>query len=311
MNLSHLHLILNHVPTIGTAVAVALLCLALIRKQDALARVGLELFYMVTLLTLPTYQAGVATAKLIAELPGVSVEAIARHHDAAIPASLVMTVTGLIAWVGLWRGRRASIAAPRGFVLTTLALAVVTLAMMGNAANIGGEIRHPEILAAGAAAAPSTSAFSAAGIAAFVNDRTWLWPSLEALHFIGLWLLFGVLLLVNLRLLGLLREASFAALHRLLPWAVLGLLINLITGMLFFVALPHQYTENIAFFWKIGLLFLAGVQLLYITTFDEPWNIRAGQAAPARAQALAASGIVLWIGVMYFGRMLPFIGNAF
>ena len=314
MNLPHLHLILNHVPTIGTAVAVALLGLALLRKQDALTRVGLELFYLVTLVTLPAYLTGVATAGSIDELPGVSLEAIARHHNAAVPASLVMTLTGLVAWLGLWLGRRGSGAAPRGFVLTTLAMAMLTLALMGNAASIGGEIRHPEITAGAAspsAASAAGSAISAAGIAAFVNERTWLWPSLEALHFVGLWLLFGVVLLVHLRLLGMMRNASFSALHRLLPWAVLGLFVNLISGMLFMIAIPEQYSDNISFNWKMGLLVLAGVQLLWVTTFDEPWNVKAGQAAPARAQALAASAIGLWIGVMYFGRMLPFIGNAF
>jgi hypothetical protein len=310
MNLPHLHLILNHVPTVGTAAAVGLLWLGRLRKQDALTRAGLEAFCMVALLTLPAYLSGVATQGLIKELPGVSADALERHHSAAIPASFVMVVTGLVAWLGLWRARRAKGIAPRAYVATSIVLALLTLALMGNAASIGGEIRHPEIVAAGATPTPAP-AMSAVGVAAFVNDRTWLWPSLEALHFIGLWLLFGIVLLVNARLLGLMKQAPFSAFHRLLPWAVLGLFVNAITGMLFFIALPAQYTENISFYWKIGLLLLAGAQLLYVTTCDEPWHIKAGQGGPLRAKALAASAIGLWIGVMYFGRMLPFIGNAF
>ena len=61
MNAPHLHLILNHVPTIGSAIALGLLLLGLLRRQEALTRVSLEVFYVVALLTLPAYLSGVAT----------------------------------------------------------------------------------------------------------------------------------------------------------------------------------------------------------------------------------------------------------
>ncbi|MNC91288.1 hypothetical protein D3C83_75210 [compost metagenome] len=69
-----------------------------------------------------------------------------------------------------------------------------------------------------------------------MTDRTWLWPASESLHFIGMWLLFGIVLFVNLRMLGLFRSWSFAAVHRLLPWAALGFAMNTITGMGFITA---------------------------------------------------------------------------
>jgi len=69
--------------------------------------------------------------------------------------------------------------------------------------------------------------------------------------------------------------------------------------------------SNISFHWKMGLFVLAGINLLYLTAFDEPWEISEGKDAGAWAKTMAASSIGLWIGVMYFGRMLPFIGNSF
>jgi hypothetical protein len=192
------------------------------------------------------------------------------------------------------------------------------MVLMARAATMGGEIRHPEIIGDEAAAAAAIEAAAAAPawltaewVKSIVTGYVWLWPAMEAIHFIGLWLLFGVILLVNLRMLGMMRSASFPALHRLLPWAMLGLFVNTITGMLFFIAAPEMYTGNVSFFWKIGCLMLAGADLLYLTAFDEPWKVGPGEAAPVRAQALAVSAIALWIGVMYFGRMLPFLGNAF
>ena len=119
------------------------------------------------------------------------------------------------------------------------------------------------------------------------------------------------MLIVNLRMLGMMKGLSFAAIHRLLPWAALGLFLNALTGMGFVIAAPAQYLDNIAFFWKIGLLLLAGANLLYITIFDGPWKVGAGENAPVLQKALAAAALALWIGVMYYGRMLPFIGNAF
>jgi uncharacterized membrane protein len=182
---------------------------------------------------------------------------------------------------------------------------------MAGTATMGGEIRHPEMMPEGSAPTAGPTWISAAWVQSLVTDHTWLWPSLEALHFIGLWLLFGVVLLVNLRMLGMLKPVPFSALHRMLPWAVLGLGINILSGMMWVIATPEQYSSNVSFFWKMGFLMLAGLNLLYLTTFDQPWEVGAGQDASFANKAIAFSAIASWVCVMYFGRMLPFLGNAF
>ena len=309
MNAPHLHLLLNHVPTVGTIIAFAVFLLGFIRKEDGLKRVGLEVFCVIALLTLPAYLSGVGTQIVLEQHAEVSQEAIARHHDAAVFASLLMLFTGAAAWLALWQWRR--LLRPRnGALATVLVLSVLTIASMARAATLGGEVRHPEIVDPNAPpAAPAW--LTAESIARLVSGETWAWPAAEALHFMGLWLLFGIVLIVNLRLLGMMKGIPFAALHRLLPWAALGLFVNTLTGMGFVLAAPTQYMENIAFFYKIGLLLLAGANLLYITIFDGPWKVGAGENAPILQKAMAAAAIVLWVGVMFYGRMLPFIGNAF
>lgn len=176
---------------------------------------------------------------------------------------------------------------------------------------MGGEIRHPEIMNPDAAPTQGPSWITAASVQALVTENVWLWPALEALHFIGLWLLFGVVLLVNLRMLGMMKPVSFPALHRLLPWSVLGLAINIISGMMWVIATPEQYMTNTSFFWKIGFLLLAGFNLLYLTTFEEAWKVGANENPSFWNKAIAFSAIACWVCVMYFGRMLPFLGNAF
>ena len=153
--------------------------------------------------------------------------------------------------------------------------------------------------------------FAANEVGLLMTDRTWLWAASESLHVIGMWLLVGIVLFVNLRMLGLFRSWSFASVHRLLPWAALGFAVNTITGMGFITAAPQMYAENISFLWKIGFLMLAGVNLLYATVFEGPWHVESGEDAPLRVKVMGASAILSWLGVMYFGRMLPFIGEAF
>ena len=109
----------------------------------------------------------------------------------------------------------------------------------------------------------------------------------------------------------MMKSAPFSALHRLLPWAVLGLGINVISGMMWVIATPEQYSSNVSFYWKIGFLLIAGLNLLYLTTFDGPWEVEAGEEASFANKAMAFSAIACWVCVMYFGRMLPFLGNAF
>ena len=100
--------------------------------------------------------------------------------------------------------------------------------------------------------------------------------------------------------------------HRLLPWGILGLGMNLITGMLFFIAAANQYTQNVAFYWKVAFLLLAGAHFLYLTVFSKTWATESRRrGCGARQGSWPLTGIGLWVGVIYWGRMLPFIGNAF
>jgi hypothetical protein len=348
MTLAHLHLLLNHVPTVGAIVALTLLIMSVIRRNEGMKRLGLELFCVIGLLTVIAYVSGLGTQQSLEEM-GVDAAPIQRHHDAAFQGSVLMVLTGFISWLALWTSRRG--VTSKTHLPAAIVLGALTVAMMARAASLGGEIRHPEIivtaaatadvepveapvdetgapaaeeapaeepvdaLAAGdpAAAVPAVAPgwFTAAFWATLVNEQIWIFPSMEALHFIALWVLFGVMIVVNARMLGFLRPASFPAVHRLLPWAAIALTTNIVTGMLFVMANPAMYLHSYPFGWKMGLLLLAGATLLYQTVFEGAWEVEAGQDSPLRVKAVAAASLVLWLGVMFFGRMLPFLGDSF
>jgi len=330
VNLAHLHLLLNHVPTLGSVVALGLLLLALVRRDEPLKHAGLEVIFVIAVLTLPVYMSGVAAHQKLRAQPEISDDAMRVHQDAALAGFAVTEFAGFVAWIALWQSRRRGRAA-RGLVPAVTLLSMVALALMARAADLGGEIRHPEILtglSADTAALADPERFLTTAISMYMVDSPWAWPAAETVHFLGLSLSFGVLLAVNLRILGVMKKVAFADVHRLLPWGMLGFGANLITGMLFFIGQPKQYIDSAPFYWKVAFLMIAGANFLYLTVFRKAWANRgdvgpggdvgaggpgnnAGFHSSLTDKTMAVLSIVAWLAVLYGGRMLPFIGHAF
>jgi hypothetical protein len=305
---THIHLLLNHFPTIGFSIGIGLLIGALVSRSDDLKKGALTVLVGVALLTFPTYISGNAAQESIQNTPGVSKTLIDTHEGAALLSFIFMEITGAAAWLALWQLHRRSRITVRSLG-TVFVLSVITMGLVTRAATIGGEIRHPEIRLE----TESTTTEGPIGrdLATWVKAVPWVWPAAESLHFVGLSLLMGVVLLIDLRMLGFMKQVSVHALDRLIPWGVLGFGLNMVTGMVFFIAAPEQYTQNIAFFWKVGLMILAVFNGLYFTVYDKAWALAPGADAPPLSKVMAASALLLWVGVMYYGSMLPFIGNAF
>ena len=85
------------------------------------------------------------------------------------------------------------------------------------------------------------------------------------------------------------------------------------TGLVFLIGHPEQYAHNIAWWYKVGSLALAGLNAAVLRT---GWvgarpPLGAGDDTPLLAKAIGAVSIVAWFCVLYWGRMLPFVGNAF
>ena len=323
MNLAHAHLLLNHFPTVGMIVGLGVFLVALSTKGDDLKRASLVIFFMIALLSIPAFVTGTAAHLALQHSREVSESMIQTHETAAFEALWFMELTGALAWLGLWQYRRLS-RWPQGTLAAVLLAGLAAFSMMTRAANIGGEIHHPEIrtdpaTAEAAVADPPASAQDPVGdppLARKLGDAMvnlkWGWPASETVHFIGLSLLFGVVLLVDLRMLGFLKAIPFSALHRLLPWGVLGFGLNVVTGMLLFIGAPLDfYVANPTFLWKLVLILVAGANALYFTVFEQPWTLGAGDTPPLTARVAAASGIFLWVGVIFCGQMLPFLGHSF
>ena len=145
-------------------------------------------------------------------------------------------------------------------------------------------------------------------LSAFMNHSSVGWPISACLHFIGLALLLGTVGLWDLRLLGVATGLSPAAMHRLIPWGIVGFAINLITGTMFFVGKPERYIHNPAFAFKLTFLLMLGINVLvfYTTTYRKVALLGPEETTPVGAKIAGATSLVLWLCVIYAGRMVAF-----
>lgn len=136
----------------------------------------------------------------------------------------------------------------------------------------------------------------------------WAWPICESLHFIGLSLLVGMIGSFDLRLLGVAKRVPIAALHRLIPWGILGYVINIVTGAMFLMTEPDQYIYNPAFHFKLLFMAVAGlnVTVFYLAVFRPLRTLGAGADAPRSAKFIASTSLLCWVAVMVCGRLLTF-----
>ena len=140
-----------------------------------------------------------------------------------------------------------------------------------------------------------------------MRDSVWLFPMAEILHFMGLSLLIGSLLVVDCRLLGFARNFPVAAVYRFLPLALAGFGINLVTGTMFFFSDPFRYYPNIAFRIKMLLIILAGLNALYFTMTVRGKSAEAGGEAGTDIKTVSTLSFLFWIGVIILGRFIPYV----
>lgn len=148
------------------------------------------------------------------------------------------------------------------------------------------------------------------GLAARIRESLLLFPLLEAAHVIGLALVLGTILVVDLRLLGaastgrpFLRVASDT-----LKWTWAAFALSAITGALMFTSNASVYYHNFYFRGKMVLLVLAALNILAfeLTAGRTASQWERDRSAPAMGKAVAIASLVIWVGVIFMGRMIGF-----
>ena len=152
----------------------------------------------------------------------------------------------------------------------------------------------------------------ATSIATTLRNSTWVWPACESIHFIGLTMLIGGAGFFDLRLLGFMRRVPIAAAKAFMPYAIAGFAMNLATGTLFFVMRPSLYAFSAAWWAKVFFIVFAGLNaMVFETTLGaRVLTLGPGEHTPTSFKIVGGVSLFSWFAVLYFGRMLPYIGTG-
>jgi hypothetical protein len=152
-------------------------------------------------------------------------------------------------------------------------------------------------------------AIESSALANWMRDTNPAMQVVEATHVLAAVMVFGTVLIADLRLLGL--QDSRRALTRVsretlpLTWFAFGLAV--ITGSLMFTTSAQTYFGNAAFQWKALALLAAGLNMALFQRVTAPGSVAWDDAAPPRAARVAgAVSILLWAAVVLLGRWIGF-----
>ncbi|MFO1184112.1 MAG: hypothetical protein U1E56_04930 [Bauldia sp.] len=135
----------------------------------------------------------------------------------------------------------------------------------------------------------------------------WLFGFGETIHFMGICVLFGALIIFDLRLLGFFKGISGKTALAFVPYALAGFVMLAATGWMFFTSNPVVYYSNPAFLLKMLAIVLAGLNALAFFVFDHSKVVALGpgEDTSAGTKWMAGGSLALWLTALLLGRFLP------
>jgi uncharacterized membrane protein len=150
----------------------------------------------------------------------------------------------------------------------------------------------------------------ATNFATTIRDSIWMFPIIESLHVISFTLVVGTIAIIDLRLLGVAStKRSFQRMSSdILKWTWGAFIVTVATGLTMFSTNARIYYHNPFFRAKMILLVFAGLNMLVFELSAgrtvHSWEQAA--AAPRSGKAVAAISLVLWISIIFMGRIIGF-----
>ena len=143
MNPTHIHLLLNHFPIIGTLIGSAILLYSIIKKQDTGKITGAFIIVIMAIIAIPVLLTGEPAEESVEHLSGISKALIHDHEEASEKAFWLMEITGVFSLLAIVFYKIKSRFAPKAFLVAFI-FSAITFFAMAWAGNLGGKIRHPE-----------------------------------------------------------------------------------------------------------------------------------------------------------------------
>jgi hypothetical protein len=146
-------------------------------------------------------------------------------------------------------------------------------------------------------------------IADAIRTYRWMYPAFETAHYLGIAMLVGGIMLIDLRLLGIAKTLPLRSMMGLVRWVWVGFVVNLVSGSLIFIYGAAGFSASPAFRLKIVLILLAGINAMIFTIAmarsGDKW-FDSGRV-PIAIKGVATASFVLWLGVVTTGRWMAYI----
>jgi len=143
-----------------------------------------------------------------------------------------------------------------------------------------------------------------------IRESIWVYPILNVLHCVGIFLVAGTIVVVDLRLLGLgLRRLPVSSVVRqVLPWTLSGFAFMAVTGLLLAWSEPVRLYRSLFFPLKLLFLAVAGLNalLFHVGVYRGVGAWDSAPLTPARARLAGAVSIACWICVIAAGRAVGY-----
>ncbi len=144
MDGTHVHLLLNHFPIIGTLIGTLLLIYSFLKKEIKIQQISLAIIFVMAALAIPVFLTGETAEEAVENLPGVMESVIHEHEEASEVAFWVMMATGLLALISIGM-QMLETGFAKTLIIITLILSIVSSGLMARAGYLGGQIRHTEL----------------------------------------------------------------------------------------------------------------------------------------------------------------------
>jgi hypothetical protein len=153
------------------------------------------------------------------------------------------------------------------------------------------------------------SALENTAFGTFIRESALVFPAIESIHVMGIAMVVGGIGIIDLRLLGVLSRGRLVTRvsSELLPWVWGTFVVAVVTGLLMFSSLASVYCANTFFLLKMGVLALAGLNMLafHLITYKKVAVWDAG-APPRTARIAGGVSLSAWVLVVFFGRWIGF-----
>ncbi len=146
-------------------------------------------------------------------------------------------------------------------------------------------------------------------VALWVGESLWAYPFLLSLHAVGLAVVVGIVVMLDLRLLGSFKGLDVASFLPVMRFAWIGFVVNAVSGAFLFTSQATTFVSSVPFLLKIGMIFVGAILAAVIQ--HRLRGVRDGTdndfANSGATKLIAGVSLATWIGAIVTGRLIAYI----